>query len=342
MGNLKNYNFNKIDAFLSNSEYYDFYLAQDEYDTNIMYNGIITDGLIVHYDFNDADTYGTGPNSADTIYSLVTWTGATNTGYTFQTFGLTGIDNGYITYTDEPEDYLAQEDSDLILQEDGFSLLTSGDEYNNALLSALTGTTIVIQSGDTRLTLNRVTGMTGDYVYPLEQYFDLDLEELYMNFCGGFYQGYYKLDGYSYQVLPTRMSKAWVADFILKKDDVCSSGVTGTTLNDTYPNNKGFFFYMGTRAENKYWNIFEGNNTGCTSGCTVESGCTGTVTTFCTIPKETQIAISGDSGYPIRLSPPPLIVDEITNQFLIYGRANTNNKCGTCGAKSGFGDEKVC
>lgn len=32
MGNIKNYNFNKIDAFLSNSEYYDFYLGPGRYD----------------------------------------------------------------------------------------------------------------------------------------------------------------------------------------------------------------------------------------------------------------------------------------------------------------------
>ena len=30
------------------------------------------------------------------ISSLVYWTGATNTGYTFNTFGLTGLDNGII------------------------------------------------------------------------------------------------------------------------------------------------------------------------------------------------------------------------------------------------------
>ena len=46
MGNLKNYNFNKIDAFLSNSAYYDFYLAQDGYATHTMYDGIITSHTI--------------------------------------------------------------------------------------------------------------------------------------------------------------------------------------------------------------------------------------------------------------------------------------------------------
>jgi hypothetical protein len=305
MGNLKNYNFNKIDMYLSNFQYYDYYLALDE----LSIPPFSDDCFVVNYDFNDINIYSSGSTSASTIHSLETWVGATNSGYTFTTFGLTGLDNGYIDFDK-----------------------TTGDTTNSALLSALTGTTVVITSGDTRLTLNRVTGMTGNYEYPIDILSDSTGN--YAKLCGGFYQGYYKLDGYNYQVLPTRVEKAWVSDFWLRKSDLTCSGYTGTTLNDTYPDNKGFFFYMGTRAENKFWNIFEGLNTGCTSGCTSSSACTGTVTTYCTIPKETEIAISGDSGYPIRLSPPPLEITEISNPFLLYGRARKNNRCGTCGSKT--------
>ena len=46
---------------------------------------------------------------------------------------------------------------------------------------------------------------------------------------------------------------------------------------------------MGARAENKFWNVFEGINTGCTSGCVTTTACT--ATTFCTIPKETDIIL---------------------------------------------------
>lgn len=305
MGNLKNYNFNKMDMYLSNFQYYDYYLTLDE----LSMPPYSDDCFVVNYDFNDINIYSTGSTSASTIHSLETWVGAINSGYTFTTFGLTGLDNGYVSFDK-----------------------TTGDTANTALLSALTGTTVVITSGDTRLTLNHVTGMTGNYEYPIDILSDSSGD--YAKLCGGFYQGYYKLDGYNYQVLPTRVEKAWVADFWLRKSDLTCSGYTGTTLNDTYPDNKGFFFYMGTRAENKFWNIFEGLNTGCTSGCTSSSACTGTVTTYCTIPKETEIAISGDSGYPIRLSPPPLEITEISNPFLLYGRARKNNRCGTCGSKT--------
>jgi hypothetical protein len=322
MGNLKNYNFNKVDAFLSSSEYYDFYLAHDGYAMPGNYSGIVNDCLVVHYDFNNSNIYSTGSTSADTIYSLVSWGEATNTGYTFDTFGLTGIDNGYIQYTKN-----------------------SGDTSNTALTHTLTGTTTVINSGSTKLVLNKVTGQTGNYEYPIEIIQDSSILGDYSRFCGGFYQGYYKLDGYSYELLPVRVPKSWVAEFWVKKSDSVCSSVTATTLNDTYPDNKGFFFYMGARAENKFWNVFEGNNTGCTSGCTSDTGCTATTTTLCTVPKETDISFIDNKGHEIPLSPPPIEYNEITNQFLIYGRADkpSSDTCGNCGSKgSGFGNRSVC
>jgi hypothetical protein len=104
---------------------------------------------------------------------------------------------------------------------------------------------------------------------------------------------------------------------------------------------------MGTRAENKFWNIFEGNNTGCTLNCTTPSGCAGTVTKFCTELKESQMQIMDpDSGYPIYLDPPQLEIKEIENQFLIYGRAkDASSRCGHCGEprdNDAFGKETVC
>ena len=321
MGNLKNYNFNKIDMYLSNSQYYDLYLAQDEVSAPCVCDTVISgDCLVVHYDFNNPNIFSTGSTSANTIYSLSTWSEATNTGYTFQTFGLTGIDNGYIEY-----------------------IKNSGDTSNTGLTHTLSGTTTIIPSGDTRLTLTRVTGATGNYEYPFEITNSSGTTGNYLSLCGGFYQGYYKLDGYSYEILPTRVPKGWVAYFWLNKNELyCHSGNTDT-LNVTYPNNKGFFFYMGTRAENKYWNVFEGNNTGCTSGCTADTGCTGTVTTFCTIPKETDVSFIGSEGYPINLSPPPLNIEEVDNQFLIYGQASDNHRCATCGNSiSGYGKKTVC
>tara|TARA_R110000772_G_scaffold17946_1_gene49839 strand:+ start:74105 stop:75856 length:1752 start_codon:yes stop_codon:yes gene_type:complete len=308
--NIQNYNFNKIEAHLSNSQYYDFYLAQDGLASHGMYDGIIDgDCLVVHIDFNEPGIFSTGTTSADTIYSLVTWTGATNTGHTLTTFGFTGIDNGYIQYVKQ-----------------------SGDTANTGLTQTLTGTTIEIPSGDTRFVFNAVSGSTGNFLYEKTFNERVGVRGSYIDLCGGFYQGYFKLDGYDYEVLPTRVPKAWVAEFWLNKTltGTTCDVVTGTTLNDTYPNNEGFFFYMGTRAENKFWNFF-GENTGCT--------------TFCTSVKEDEIVITGDNNFPVTLHPALFKVTEVTNQFLIYGRSTGDDKatCGDCGAPaSGLGTKTVC
>jgi hypothetical protein len=308
MGNIKNFNFNKLGFKLSNDDFWDFYLANDESSRTTF----DTDCLISMFDFNDVDIF---VPSASTIVSLISWSGGTNTGYTFDTFGLTGVDNGRVIFEK-----------------------TSGDTSNLSLLSALTGTTLVVPSGDTRLYLHPVSGSTNQYIYPID--IVSGTSGNYAQFNGGFYQGYYKIDGSSYEVLPNRVNKGWVAEFWVKKDDV-STGYTGTTLNDSNPNNKGFFFYLGTRAENKFWNNFSGLDTGCTSGCTVDIGCFDTLSEWCTIPKESDVVISGDTSI-IGLPPNQVIQNEITNQFLIYGRAGRNNTCNSCGASDGLGKYTVC
>jgi hypothetical protein len=295
MGNIKNFNFNKLDLKLSNSDYWDFFLATDEYNNCGDGPPASGDCFVVWYDFDKIDTYANQSLSATSIYSLVTWNGATNTGYTFDTIGLTGIDNGLITFDKDPL-----------------------DTSNLALLNALTGSTLIIPSGDKRLQMTRVTGTTGQYIYPYD--IMIDGSGKFTNLCGGFYQGYYKIDGYSYEVLPTRVNNAWAAEFWVKPQ-VCCSQYTGTTLNDVYPDNKGFFFYMGTRAENKFWNVWEGADTGCTRDCTVPAGCTDELSEWCTIPKESEISIIGDYGVAIPLDPPQVEIDLVTNPFLIYGRA---------------------
>ena len=303
MGNLQNYNFNKLQLRISNSDYWDFTLAAD----NSFYSSACTcttsgSCLVVWYDIDNTTIYPSEITSGNTIQSIVYWSGATNSGYTFNTIGLTGIDNGLITFNK-----------------------TSGDTGNTALLSALTASTLVIISGDSKLKLTKVTGMTGNYIYPITRVANTGTTlGAYDILCGGFYQGYYKIDGYTYEVLPNRVNNGFALDFWLNRTTTGCTGTTGTTLNDTYPDNKGFFFYMGTRAENKFWNVFEGINTGCTSGCVTTTACT--ATTFCTIPKETDIILS--SGYP--LSPPPINIIPITNNFLLYNRANSS-RCGSCG-----------
>jgi len=102
---------------------------------------------------------------------------------------------------------------------------------------------------------------------------------------GGFYQGFYKLQGYDYEVYPTRNALGWTAEFLLKYR---WTGDTSVGLNNRYPDGKGTFFYMGTRAENKFYHYADGHpkqDTGYTRvtsgltcmntcGCLTESGVT--------------------------------------------------------------------
>ena len=134
-------------------------------------------------------------------------------------------------------------------------------------------------SGDTTFCLTRVSG--DNFCYEMNVITG-DTPD-YVQFCGGFFQGFYKLEGYDYQVLPNNYNEGWTKEFWLKKEE-CPSGsivtITGTTvienegfdvvqmwesdivsggtcidkftLNDLYPNNKDIFYYWGLRAENKF------------------------------------------------------------------------------------------
>lgn len=74
--------------------------------------------------------------------------------------------------------------------------------------------------------------------------------------CGGFFQGFYKLEGYDYQLLPDFFKDGWTAEFYLSKSG-CTCDGDLPTLNETYPNNDGIFYYYGTRADNKFCSLKE-------------------------------------------------------------------------------------
>ena len=83
----------------------------------------------------------------------------------------------------------------------------------------------------------------------------------YVELYGGFYQGFYKLFGYDYEILPERMNKGWSVEMLLKPRfvDEFQPKPGYTTLNKLYPNNKNTFFYLGTRAENKFYHHADGS-----------------------------------------------------------------------------------
>jgi hypothetical protein len=130
---------------------------------------------------------------------------------------------------------------------------------------------------------HRFSGLTDGIDYEMVTQI-ADKIGIYNELYGGFYQGFYKLFGYDYEVLPTRYPKGWSVELTLKprfeNEYVPQPG--HTTLNQYYPDNAGIFFYMGTRAENKYWHWANGKNTGDTSYHRVTTPLTGLSTCMCT------------------------------------------------------------
>jgi len=83
----------------------------------------------------------------------------------------------------------------------------------------------------------------------------------YQELYGGFYQGFYKLNGYDYEVFPERVNKGWSVEMMLKPrtfEEYSLNTNTEQYLNDVYSANSGTFFYFGTRAENKYYHNANG------------------------------------------------------------------------------------
>ena len=91
----------------------------------------------------------------------------------------------------------------------------------------------------------------------------------YAELYGGFYQGFYKLFGYDYDIFPERVNNGWSVEMVLKPRLVneYSPLPNETTLNLLYPKNKNTFFYFGARAENKFYHYADGTPN-CFSGYT--------------------------------------------------------------------------
>ena len=172
---------------------------------------------------------------------------------------LTGIDNGLLTTMTTGQTIQL------------YDTLSTADEFEPLKF-------------DKRLKLNQVSASTfslNNIAYTLSS--ATDNTGYYQELNGGFYQGFYKLHGYPYQVLPDRPDRGWTVETFLKiratggttpdSASTCFSTIKNVcdtepgvrfTLNDVYPNNSGFFYYIGTRAENKFHSEHK-FETGCTS-----------------------------------------------------------------------------
>ncbi|MFA5207257.1 MAG: hypothetical protein WC428_01005 [Candidatus Paceibacterota bacterium] len=192
-------------------------------------NGIITDNLAIHIDLTQLKSWNL--NSGFTSISLTKWAGAVSENINLMDFGLTEFDNGRtnlmwsgITLT--PADTL-------------FHMYRVG--YNQ-IINPSTGNT----SGYTATTVHTGYAITGASA-TTGNYFILN---------GGYLQGFFKAEGYGFELLPKRYG----------------TGITIETLVYLYPDSQGIFYMMGARSEDKYNPYFSGETiTGLT---TINTGLT--------------------------------------------------------------------
>jgi len=219
MANLKVNNYHNLKLRINKDEYWDFFVNKDAYG----YFKDNSDSCIISYvNLADADC-DSGWLQSNNKY---TWEDAISVGYTLYNITYTGVDNGLFTFR-----------KDRITNKDFLDIFQTNK--------------LKIEENDTSLKLHAVSGNTLQYDYPLH------CNDEYATFNGGFYQGFFKTECDKYQVLPTHFDdgETYNIEFTLKKCDI--EPESNKTLNDKYPENKGIFFYIGTRAENKWIYLYD-------------------------------------------------------------------------------------
>lgn len=219
---MSNYTKNNVRRFITHvdeKDYWDMYLNWDNPGNADSSNDCLS-ALI--------DTRNPDCLSGDDLTSLSEYFygGACSNGLKLENIGYTGVDNGLFHYR-----------KDRISNEEFYKIYTES--------------TFEIESGDTRLHLHKVYGNTSQYDYPTSVNEDGSIK---LN--GGFYQGFFR-SGNDYSVLPSTLEpgEEWNLYFEIRKEDY--EPESNNTLNDKYPDNKGIFFYMGTRAENKWIYLYD-------------------------------------------------------------------------------------
>ena len=219
---MSNYTLNNIRRLITHIEEYDYW---DMHLNEAYYGGLPYGEECL---ISSIDTTNPECVKGDELLSLNDYfygDGCYN-GILLENIGYTGVDNGLIKYR-----------KDRISNEDFYKIYTDS-EYS-------------IESGDTRLHLHAVSGNNSIYDYPTSINEDGSIK---LN--GGFYQGFFR-SGNDYAVLPSEIGvgEEWNISFKLRKVDYEPESTK--TLNDKHPENKGIFFYIGTRAENKWIYLYD-------------------------------------------------------------------------------------
>lgn len=157
------------------------------------------------------------------VVSNITWENAVESSSILNNIGYTGVDNGFISY---------------------YRDRIGNDEF----LDLYTKSTFDLSKYGKKFFVSPVKGNTGQFVYPIETNGE------YVSLKGGFYQGFFKIDGDNYQTLPHQIHDEWNFNFTIRRKDYKTPI---NILNNKHKDNDGIFFFIGTRAENKFWEMYK-------------------------------------------------------------------------------------
>lgn len=157
------------------------------------------------------------------VVSNIAWNQAVTSAKILENIGYTSVDNGFITYE---RDRIGNDEFLDLYTNSTFDLSTYGDKFF----------------------VSEVRGNSGTLVYPIE------VKDDYTALKGGFYQGFFKVDGDKYQTLPHRINDEWNFNITLQRQNYTT---LSNILNNVHPENDGLFFFIGARAENKFWELYK-------------------------------------------------------------------------------------
>lgn len=223
MANLIVNNFHLLRMDIDERDYWDFYINHGSLGVNSFNTDNLYDKCLISY--IDCHIKDCIVENNLVSYSGYTYSEGFSEGVTLENIGYTGLDNGLFPFR---KDRITNSEFKTLYQDSKLEL----------------------PANDLRLKLHPISGGTVQYDYPLS----ID-ENGYIKLNGGFYQGFFRNDC-NYSVLPSELNTGdnWCLEFCLKKEDLEKE--SDKTLNNAYPNNKGIFFYIGTRAENKWMYIY--------------------------------------------------------------------------------------
>lgn len=225
MANLWENNLHNLKIKLDLQDYWDFFINKDSWGSKLSLGKTLYDKCLISY-IDIANEECVENKEWLVGKEEYVWESAiTTSSYTLNNIGYTGIDNGLIKY-----------------RRDRIS--------NSQFYDIFTKSTWDVPI-DARLRLHTVSGTTLQYDYPVA------LKEDAVELNGGFYQGFFETSCGKYAILPSvlQTNDVWEFEFTLKKCDL--EKTSNKTLNDKYPDNKGIFFFLGARAENKWIYLYD-------------------------------------------------------------------------------------